>query len=160
MEFPYHWDKHWCITCLESLKIHKYTIYGPPLQPLGGPKALFKGPGRPLTYQYYAKMCSNELPYLWDQLWYLTCLESLKIHKYTIYGPPGEHLEGPEALFKGPGGALTYQYYDKLRSNKFSYLWDQFWYITCLQFFKLYKFTFLFVIDLNNFDLLNPIISD
>ena len=38
-----------------------------PLGPLGGPKTLFNGPGRPLIYQYYEIMCSNEFTYHWDR---------------------------------------------------------------------------------------------
>ena len=64
-----------------------------------------------------------------------TNLQTWQIH---ISGP----LQGPKAPFKGPGGPLTYQSYDKMCCNEFSYHCDQFWYVKCQQTFKLDKFTF------------------
>ena len=62
----YHWDKFWYVACLEIFKIDKYTtyglIYGPP-GALVGPKASFKEPGVPLTYNYYNKMCFDKFHY-------------------------------------------------------------------------------------------------
>ena len=133
-EFLYHWDRFWCITCQQTIKLGKFTFQGPSM----GPKAPFKGPVGPLTHQSYDKMCCNEFPYHWDQFWYITCQQTFKLDKFTFQGPP----RGPKAPFKGPVGPLTHQSYDKMCCNEFSYHWDRFWYITCQQTFKLDKFTF------------------
>ena len=64
-----------------------------------GPKAAYKGPGGPLTYQSYDKMCCNEFPYNWDRFWYITCQQTFKLDKFTIQGPPGT----PQPLLRNLG---------------------------------------------------------
>ena len=84
-------------------------------------------PWVPRTHKFHDMMCSNDFPYHWDQFEYIynmpRILKNPQTHKLQA---PGEPLGGPKVLFKGPGGPLAYQYYDKMCSNEFLYLWDQF----------------------------------
>ena len=144
--FP--WGPPWHTSLMISLLLGSVLIYNMPLVlqtwqihhsgAPRGPKAAFKGPGGPLTYQSYDKMCCNEFLCHRDWFWYITCQQTLKLDKFTFQGPP----RGLKAPFKGPGGPLTYQSYDKMCCNEFLCHRDWFWYITCQQSFKLDIFTF------------------
>ena len=45
---------------------------------------------------------------------------------HILWNKQSESESESKALFKGPGGPLIFQYYDKMCSNVFTYHWNRF----------------------------------